>query len=656
MTSRRPAALAMVALPGALTIYFGFNAGGFFVGSQGVIALALLLVLTLRVTAAEDPFGGISGPVAVAAGALALYAVWILVSAAWSDAPSRALLEFDRALLYLTALVLFGSFVHTPERLRWMLRLTALGIVIVCTVALITRVLPNVWPVSPNVANDRLSYPVTYWNALGLISALGMVFCLHLASSHREPGAVRVLGSAAMPMLAVTLLFTFSRGAIVAGAAALLTYVLVARPKALLAALLAVLPSCAIALIVAYGANLLATQHPTTAGAVAQGHRVALTVALCAAGAALLRWLLLRLDHRSDWAILPRPSPRVMAGSVAALLSAALAFAVIVNAPSAIGRQYDRFVGQDAAKDNGDFRERLTDPSNSHRLELWHADVEAFKGNALTGQGAGTFQNIWAKQRPDTSSAVDGHSLYLEALAELGIVGLLLLLVAILTLLVGLLSRCRGPDRSVFAAVLAAAVAWVLHAGIDWDWEMPVVTIWLFALAGTAIAASSGRGRLIARPPARFARVLIGLGLLVLAVTPARVAISQARLNASVNEFRRGDCPKAIDSSLSAASALGARPEPYEVLGYCDSRLGLHGLAIRAMHGAVERDPGNWEFRYGLALVRAAAGRDPRPAARATLLLNPRGALARDLVLRFRTSDPASWRKRGQLAPLPGDL
>ena len=114
MTSRRPVALAMVALPGALTVYFGFNAGGFFVGSQGVIALALLLILTLRVTAADDPFAGISAPVAVAAGALALYAVWILVSAAWSDAPSRALLEFDRALLYLTALVLFGSFVHTP--------------------------------------------------------------------------------------------------------------------------------------------------------------------------------------------------------------------------------------------------------------------------------------------------------------------------------------------------------------------------------------------------------------------------------------------------------------------------------------------------------------------------------------------------------------
>jgi hypothetical protein len=225
-----------------------------------------------------------------------------------------------------------------------------------------------------------------------------------------------------------------------------------------------------------------------------------------------------------------------------------------------------------------------------------------------------------------------------------------------LTLLVAIGARCRGRDRCVYAAVLAAAVAWTLHAGVDWDWEMPVVTVWLFAIAGTAVAASEHSGRLIARPPARLPRLLVGLGLLVLAVTPARVAVSQARLNASVEAFKRGDCAKAIDSSLSSASAVGVRPEPYEVLGYCDSRLGLHGLAIRAMHSAVKRDPEDWEFRYGLAVVRADAGRDPRPAARATLRLNPRGLLAQDLVRRFRTADPAAWKRRAQAAPLPPGL
>jgi hypothetical protein len=77
---------------------------------------------------------------------------------------------------------------------------------------------------------------------------------------------------------------------------------------------------------------------------------------------------------------------------------------------------------------------------------------------------------------------------------------------------------------------------------------------------------------------------------------------------------------------------------------------------MREMSTAVERDPEDWEFRYGLALVRAAAGRDPRPAARATLRLNPRGLLAHDLVRRFRTGSPPAWKEAADAAPLPGQL
>jgi hypothetical protein len=98
---------------------------------------------------------------------------------------------------------------------------------------------------------------------------------------------------------------------------------------------------------------------------------------------------------------------------------------------------------------------------------------------------------------------------------------------------------------------------------------------------------------------------------------------------------------------------LSVRPEPFEVLAYCDSRLGLHTLAERAMRSALERDPENWELYYGLALVRASAGRDPRPAARRALRLNPRGALAREASRRFRGSDPGTWRKRASGARLP---
>ena len=105
-----------------------------------------------------------------------------------------------------------------------------------------------------------------------------------------------MLGAAAVPLLVTTLYFTFSRGAIAAGIVGLVAYVAIARPRALLSGLLATGPAAAIAVVVAYDADLLATANPTRPAAVDQGQDVALVVALCVVGAAAVRALLLKLD------------------------------------------------------------------------------------------------------------------------------------------------------------------------------------------------------------------------------------------------------------------------------------------------------------------------------------------------------------------------
>jgi hypothetical protein len=71
------------------------------------------------------------------------------------------------------------------------------------------------------------------------------------------------------------------------------------------------------------------------------------------------------------------------------------------------------------------------------------------------------------------------------------------------------------------------------------------------------------------------------------------------------------------------------------------------------MRSGIDRDPENWELWYGLALVRANAGEDPRPAARTALRLNPKGPLARDAVKRFDAADARKWKRRAQRARLP---
>jgi hypothetical protein len=115
----------------ALVVWLGFNAGGFFAGTVGYAAIGAGLALLVWLTTADHPFEGVNGGFALAAGALTLFAVWTLVSAGWSDATSRALIEFDRALLYLLVLLvagLAGGRLGGPRRMLWGLAVAAVVI------------------------------------------------------------------------------------------------------------------------------------------------------------------------------------------------------------------------------------------------------------------------------------------------------------------------------------------------------------------------------------------------------------------------------------------------------------------------------------------------------------------------------------------------
>jgi len=654
-TLKRPAAAGLLILPGLLTLYLSFNGGGYFAGAPSLVAVVLTALLILRVTLAERPFSGLSGVTVLVVAALALFATWTLASVSWSDAPGRALIEFERALAYVLALLLFGSIPQSSSRLAWMVRSVAAAIVVVCTVALMTRVLPEVWPIAPNLSNDRLSYPLGYWNSLGILAATGVVLCLHLTADERERPVVRVVAAAALPIVCCTLLFTFSRGALAAGAVGAIAYLLLGRPRAVVGALLATVPTVAVAVKAAYHADLLQAKDYTTAAAVAQGRELALVVGLTVLGAVAVRILALPLDRRlaavrrPEWA-----TPALSRGAIVTALALVLVVLAAAGAPGYASGQYDKFVARQSLDDSGNLRGRLTDPANNGRLAHWRVALDSYRAQPLHGSGAGTYQLLWARHRPYTFAVVDGHSFYVEVMGELGLVGLILVVAALLVLGAGVLRRVvRHPrQRPLYAAVAAFLIAWALHAGVDWDWEMPAVTLPVLCVGAMAVGARRGRRPLAVTLP-RLARVAIGLGLLALAVTPALTVKSQRELDDSVAAFGRGDCARSIDSALSSISALSMRPEPWELLGYCDMRFGQGNLAVRAMDQAVSRDPHSWEVHYGLALVRAADGRDPRAAMRATLRLNPRERIVRQAAEDFTTRTRRTWRKRALTAPLP---
>jgi len=395
--------------------------------------------------------------------------------------------------------------------------------------------------------------------------------------------------------------------------------------------------------LVTLQADVLTSASFRSQEGVSEGLHVLLVTLGCAAWAGLFRAIAaLHLDHRRA------PRTLVRGAAVAAAVLAACALVAAFGSGFA-ERQWDRFA-RTGGVEYADPRARLLDPGNNGRIEFWELALDVFEREPLRGTGAGTYALRWDAGRPVPYEARDGHSLYLETLAELGLAGGLLLAIALAAIVAGLARRVRGDERVPAGILLAAVAVWLAHAGIDWDWELPVTTLWVPLVGGAALAGAASARRIELGPTTR---VLAALACLVAAVVPVRVALSQQRLDDAVAGLRSGDCASAQRAAVSSLQALGARAEPWEVIGYCQSRAGRGAAAERAMREAIRRDRASWELWYGLALVRGAAGEDPRAAARAAVRRNPRSIFTTGAVEALRGDDPAAWRREARRLPLP---
>jgi O-antigen ligase len=132
----------------------------------------------------------------------------------------------------------------------------------------------------------------------------------------------------------------------------------------------------------------------------------------------------------------------------------------------------------------------------SNRYAYWRVAMRAFGSEPIRGVGAGGWAVYWLRYRPFGEFAQDAHSLPLQTLAELGIIGAVFLLTYLGG--VGFAARDALKAAPALAAGPAAGfVVWLAHQPLDWDWEMPAVTLIATILAGQMIAlysASAIRG------------------------------------------------------------------------------------------------------------------------------------------------------------------
>jgi O-antigen ligase len=128
------------------------------------------------------------------------------------------------------------------------------------------------------------------------------------------------------------------------------------------------------------------------------------------------------------------------------------------------------------------------------RGDYWHVAWHVAGDHPLVGTGAGTYDLAWAAfgDVGRWRGALDAHSLYVESLAELGVIGLLLVAVLLAPVVSGL--RAERPTTTL-AAGLGGAVTFLVHAGLDWDWEMPAVTVAGIACLAAVLGSAEPRLR-----------------------------------------------------------------------------------------------------------------------------------------------------------------
>jgi O-Antigen ligase len=466
---------ALVAGPVALA----FFSGGFFDRPRDIALLAAGVVLAVLVAAA--PAGQLvpSHPAArvalVAAGA---YAGWIALSATWAPVRDYAGDDAERALLYATVLAAAAIALRERRAARALEPLAAAGTVIVIGYGLAGRLVPGIVTEHPQrSAVGRLDQPLTYWNATGALAAIGLVLCARVAGDRDRPPALRAGAAAAAVPLGMGCYLSFSRGALAALAAGLLTLVVLAPTFAQLRAALLVAVAGAAGAVAAAASPAVRALDGSAATREREG-AIVLTVAL-------VLMALAALAARQEQTRLPdRPLPLPRWAGWAAL--AAIVALLVVPIAAAGGRQQ-------APPATGATNQRFAS-LGSNRYGYWRIAIDTGLDHPLAGVGASGFRVAWLQHRDVDENVRDAHSLELETFAELGLVGVALL--AALLGAVALSARAaHRVDPALAAGPAAALTAWAFHSAIDWDWEMPALTLVAVVLAGALLAVhAEGRG------------------------------------------------------------------------------------------------------------------------------------------------------------------
>lgn len=145
----------------------------------------------------------------------------------------------------------------------------------------------------------------------------------------------------------------------------------------------------------------------------------------------------------------------------------------------------------------GDLPERYVKYQGSaeQRMEVWSQTKDAISDHPAFGAGAGTFRYIYMLYEESGEYFYHTHNDYLQVLVEQGAIGFSLLALSLFLIMSKILGAyIKRKDlflRSILFASLAGSLSLLLHAFVDFNFQIPANTAYFYVVLGMGIAAGA---------------------------------------------------------------------------------------------------------------------------------------------------------------------
>lgn len=524
--------------------------------------------------------------------------VWSLISSGWSDSTDASHTAADRWLLYAATVAVLGWIMGGDRRRVMALFGGVAAGVFGVTIWMLARMLGGHGP--ELFLGTRLNDPLGYVNGQAAYLLIAAWPSLALAERRGSVVGAALAGFGMCALVALTgvglMAQSRSWGVALAGGIVVTLAVLPGRPRRGAAMLLA---AAAVAVIFSPLSRVWHDPSRVTGVVTASTTRHAAGLILISALIAGAVWAIavLALDRGAPTGT----RARTMAGRVtgAALGAAVLAVVVVLAANAGtishrISTQYKAFVHL-APSPSGS---RLFSGAGN-RYDYWRVAMKEFSSAPIKGVGAGDYQPGYYLHRRTTESITQPHSIELQTLAELGLVGALLLAAYLVAVIVGLIRTAREATydqlaRTVAVAAGGAFTVWWIQTSVDWMHLIPGLTAIALAASVALVAGRSARGDV----PALRARLLpIGVTVAVTIVGVVTLAprIISLQSQSSAEHALGHNAPR--DAIRDASTALQYDPSSvsaYELRSAGFARLHDFPAAYADLERALRTEPKNW--------------------------------------------------------------